>query len=176
MAWFPWGDIQTWHHVASQAWGKGGGLEAGDKNCSVFLHILWSWSLIWWIEGAVANGHSGNLVWFERIVQALPILSNILLVEFQNNLPYGKRIRNTSWFLLTKKCFFLPILVSLAFQNKMRSFRKLILFLSGKPQKGRVGQMDTCTYSKEDKRPKKKRERKVPQLCGLNIGFGNNML
>ena len=36
--------------------------------------------------------------------------------------------------------------------------------------------MDTCTHSKEDKRPKKKRERKVPELCGLNVGFGNNML
>lgn len=143
---------QIWHHVVVRGTG---GLEAGDKNCSVFLHILWSQLLIWWIEGVVANVHSGNLVWFERIVRALPILSNILCTSsYASKITYHMarelEIHLDSFDQERVPCLPPLLLVGLVFQNKMRSRRKLFFILSGRQEKGESGRWDRHTHSKKD--------------------------
>lgn len=70
--WFPGAEIQT----NSTPRGVQGtrGLGDGDKNHSILLHILWSQSLIWWIDGAVQMYIVG--IWPD--LKGLPISSNTL--------------------------------------------------------------------------------------------------
>lgn len=46
-------------------------------------------------------------------------------------------------------CFFLPLVVGFVFQNKMRSFRKLFLILSGRHRKGKAGRWTDMLIQRE---------------------------
>ena len=71
-----------------------------------------------------------------------------------------------------QESFFLPFLVGLVFQNKMRSFRKLFLIPSGRHEKGELGKWTDVVIQRRT-RDLRKGKRDRPQLCGLNIGFRN---
>lgn len=58
-------------------------------------------------------------------------------------------------------CFFLPLVVGFAFQNKMRSRRKLFLILSGRHRKGQSGRRTDMLTQRETRDP---RERKAVAL------------
>lgn len=135
--WFPGAEIQT--NSTPRGVQGTGGLGDGDKNHSIRLHILWSQSLIWWIDGAVQMYIVG--IWPD--LKGLPISSNTLSTSWYVSKISYQMARELEIHLdpfdQESVFFSLPLVVGFVFQNKMGSFRKLFLILSGRHRKGESG-------------------------------------